>query len=62
MGNAGGGISGSSGAALRQQSRRSSKLGIKTNILNAKFNFLHSKDFKLDSQIQGNSINKLFFY
>jgi hypothetical protein len=41
--------------------QRSSKLGIKTNTLNAKFDFVHSKDFKLDSQIQGNSINTCVF-
>lgn len=36
-------------------------MGIKTNILNAKFDFLHSKDFKLDSQIYGHSINTCVF-
>jgi hypothetical protein len=49
MGIGGGG--GGSGGATGEQSRRRSKLRVKTNILNAKFDFLHSKDFKLDSRI-----------
>jgi hypothetical protein len=32
-----------------EQSQRKSKLGVKTNILNMKFDFLYSKDFKLDT-------------
>jgi len=40
-------VKGGGGGGEHRIAQRSSKLGIKTNILNAKFDFLHTKDFKL---------------
>ena len=39
-----------------------SKLGDKMDILNEKFDFLHSTNFKLLSEIEGNSINNCDFF